>query len=155
MEIEKVIYETGKTNIQTSVYSDEKGIERCAYSGSLNGLPIDMTVDEYLTNNENKNLSCVPFELALEQIRQEKEKAYIKQWIEISEEQYDEMLNVLPPEKWQTVDGVNFFRISEHLTSNITAHYAQILGHYFTANRRTSTPYQSLAAEVKELMKVA
>ena len=39
MNIEKVIYEPGKTNLQTTVYKDAEGVERCAYSGSLNGLP--------------------------------------------------------------------------------------------------------------------
>ena len=141
---EKVIYKDGATNLQTVVYTDTQGVERCAYGE--NG---DLTVTEYLA--KNPGLVCLSFDEAMGRMSKAEESAYIKPWTEISEEAWTEALEVLPPQKWQTVDGVELFRMSEYTTGNRTTHYARIDGRCFCANRRTSDAYKNLAAEVKAL----
>ena len=73
---------------------------------------------------------------------------YLNDWKEITADEWQDALEVLPPEKWQTVAGVEIFRMMERLTGNITAHFARIGDRYFCANRRTSADYADLAAEV-------
>ena len=108
-----------------------------------------MTVAEYLL--EKPGAACLSFDEALKRISEAEEKAYIKPWTEITEDQWTDALEVLPPQKWRTVDGVELFRMSEYTTGNITAHYARAGGRYFTANRRTSDAYENLAQELKQV----
>ena len=50
---------------------------------------------------------------------------YIGQPIkEITAEQFDEMLNVLPPLKWCTIDGIEMFCMSEMYSGSYTNQYA-------------------------------
>ena len=135
-----VIYKSGETNIQTSItngfadYTDGK-------------LAIDYV------NELGPEFKILPFAQAVELIETEQEKLFINPWIEIKEDNFFENLEILPPEKWQTVKGVNMFRMCEYLTGNITAHYARIGKRYFTASRRTSSSYETLANEVLQEVK--
>ncbi len=45
---------------------------------------------------------------------------------EITEEYWWEMLEVLPPEKWETVMGVEIFRMMEYYTGNVTHHFIRM-----------------------------
>lgn len=148
---ETVIYQAGETNIQSIVYLDKEGMERVQYSGCLRDKEKDLTVDEYLEAENNKKLLVMPFHEALGLINRAEELVFDTKgkWTEITVEQYDDALGCLPPQKWQTVDGVNLFQISEHASGNITAHYAVYKGRYFTAHRRTSDKYETLAEEIK------
>ena len=100
--------------------------------------------------------SCVPLEDALDQICEAEEKTYITPWQEITEDQYSYWLKVLPPRKWKTVGGVNLFQLSEFTISDITRHCAAVQTEtgtkYFTAERRVSDSYETLAAEIKEIL---
>lgn len=147
MNIEKVIYKDGETGIQSTVYTDKEGVERIAYTGYLRGLDKDVLLSDYLA--ENVGSVCLPFDEVLSRIKTTEECVYIKPWSEITEDQYMDALECLPPQKWQTVDGVNLFRMSEYTTGSITAHYARFNSKFFTANRRTSDAYDKLAFEVK------
>ena len=42
---------------------------------------------------------------------------------EITEETFEDMLNVLPPIKWCTIDGIEMFCMSEMLTGFYTSQY--------------------------------
>lgn len=156
-DIKRWIYQPGQLNCQTMTYLDSEGVERCAYtSGRRENDPREYTVEEYLTMLNAKREPGSPEFIAADwdtvnkAMRSEEDASVITPWKEITEERYDEMLNVLPPEKWQTVDGVNIFRISEYYSGNITDHYAALFGKYFYRTCRTTTPYSVLAAEVKE-----
>lgn len=113
MNIEKVIYQDGQTGIESTVYTDKDGIERVAYTGYLRKMEKDLTVSEYLADKPGS--ACVPFDEALEQIAKAEQSAYIKPWTEITEEQWMDALEVLPPQKWQTVDGVELFLSLIHI----------------------------------------
>ena len=138
------IYEKGKCNLQTTVDSID-GI--CHYT--------DKTVAEYL-QELGGNFSCIPLEDALDQIYGAENANFVDPWEEIDVDMYNYWLEVLPPEKWQTVDGVNLFRLSERLIGNITLHCACISTEqgkrYFAANRRASEPYEDMAKQIKELV---
>lgn len=149
MNIEKVIYIDGQMGIESTVYTHEDGKERIAYTGYLRKLEKDMPLADYLA--EKPGAVCLSFDEALKRISEVEEKAYIKPWVEISADAWTEALEVLPPEKWKTVNGVELFRISERTTGNITAHYARIGARHFSASRRTSAAYEKLAQEVKEV----
>lgn len=52
---------------------------------------------------------------------------------ETTEERFDEMLNILPPLKWCTIDGVEMFCMCEMYTGTYTNQYARIGNKYYTA----------------------
>lgn len=52
---------------------------------------------------------------------------------ETTEENYLEMLNVLPPMKWCTIDGVEMFCMCEMYTGTYTNQYAKIGNKFYTA----------------------
>lgn len=56
---------------------------------------------------------------------------YRKAVSEISEERFNDALNVLPPVGWTTRQGVESFRISERIWSSITDIYARLGDRYF------------------------
>lgn len=134
-----VIYKKGETHLQTTITN--------GYCDFTDGKRPEAYLDEL-----GPGFVCIPFDQALELMEQAENEKYLnKPWKEIDEDQWDEWLGVLPPEKWQTVDGVNIFRISERLTGNITMHCASYNDRYFTANRRTIESYESIAAEIKAM----
>lgn len=149
MNTEKVIYQDGHTGIESTVYRDKEGIERIAYTGYLRKLEKDVTVSEYLA--ENPGFMCLSFDEALNRIAKAEQAEFIKPWIEISLDTWTEALECLPPQKWQTVDGVEIFRMSEYMTGSITAHYARVGDRCFFANRRTTDAYQAMAKEIAAL----
>lgn len=52
---------------------------------------------------------------------------------ETTEEIFSEMLNVLPPLYWCTIDGVEMFCMSEMYTGTFTNQYARVGEKYYTA----------------------
>lgn len=67
-------------------------------------------------------------------------KNLIGKWKEITEEEYNDALNVLPPVAWY--DG-GFF-ISERYTSNISDFYQKYNGKYYTSLQRWSTKREDI-----------
>lgn len=133
-----VIYKLGETHLQTTVTN--------GYADFTNGKRLEAYLDEL-----GPGYACLPFDQAIEMIEKAQEKEYIKPWKEIDADQWENWLTVLPPEKWQWIDQVNIFRLSEYLTGNITMHCAQYNGRYFSACRRTSNDYKALAAEIRAI----
>lgn len=142
------IYQRGKNHIQTSAHTDADGTLWAAYS--------TMTAAEYCDEkNATRAETDPPFEIMLldeasaliEHVNLQK---HVHPWREIEKETWWNALEVLPPEKWQTVAGVEIFRMMEYLTGDITAHYARLGDRYFCANRSIKTPYEKIAAEVFE-----
>lgn len=50
---------------------------------------------------------------------------------EITKEEYENALNILPPLKWCEIDGVEMFCMSEMYTSTFTTQYAKIGNKYY------------------------
>ncbi len=141
------IYKTGEAHLQTTV--DENGL--CTFSGVNRESGIDFKVKEYL-EFLGPDFVCISLDDAVNQIHEVHEKIYIKPWQEITEDEWTDALEVLPPMRWQTVNGVNFFQCSERMTSNITATYATVNNKYFMTYRRTSQPYNDLSKEIGEII---
>ncbi|MGH1472681.1 MAG: DUF1419 domain-containing protein [Cellvibrionaceae bacterium] len=70
-------------------------------------------------------------------------------WKEISEERYEELLSVLPPEKWER--GV--FRMSEYTSGTITLHVVEMGGRFFEAEKPATSTYDEYLSEVSELIR--
>ena len=137
-----VIYKEGKGCIQDVLIESPDGILRSQYSGH--------TLEEYNALNGG-GFVVMTLDEACDKIGALEDEKYIKQFVEISEDEYMEMLECLPPQKWQTVEGVNIFRMMEYMTGNITAHYVKYNGKFFCANRRTSTAYSEIVREIKAI----
>lgn len=52
---------------------------------------------------------------------------------EVTEEKFDDMLNVLPPLYWTTIGGVEMFCMGEFYTGTYTTQYARVGDKYYTA----------------------
>lgn len=128
----KVIYIPGKTHIETIVRNGE-----CEYT--------KRPVPDFL--KEHPGSVVVSFEHALKLIEEAEDLRYLNPWKEISEETYWDALECLPPEKWETCNGVTFFRSMEYETGLITAHYAKTKGKYHFAMRRACPSYQDMYVE--------
>ena len=75
-------------------------------------------------------------------------KNLIGKWKEITEEEYDDALNVLPPVAW--CEG-GFF-ISERYTSNISDFYQKYNGKYYTSLQRWSTKRENIIKSLLEFI---
>ena len=146
MKTHHCIYQTGKTNIETACLTGDGETLKSPYTGEL--------FSDLLTELNGKReagspeFQIMPLDSAVPLMEEAQKAKYCGDWQEITEEDWYEALEVLPPEKWETVRGVNFFRMCEYLTGNITAHYAKLRGKYFTRNCSTSETYEELAEQV-------
>lgn len=95
-----------------------------------------MTFDEY-RETERKALTFQPIE-------------------EITEERFEDMLNVLPPLYWGTYNGISQFCMSEMWTGTYTTQYARVNGRYFCTMvdiTDRSTWIHNRLAEIPEMQK--
>lgn len=75
--------------------------------------------------------SVLPFEVYLNK----KNKSYTdRPIIEITAEEYNEQMDILPPIYWCTIDGITMFCMSEMCDGSITSQYARdnATGKYYT-----------------------
>jgi hypothetical protein len=141
----RVIYKPGELHLQSTTFiCEDTGLERVRYTGGK-------TLAEYMTDKAGQGLEVMPYEMAAPMIDAAQVARHCKPWREITEKEWWENLEVLPPEKWQTLQGVEIFRMSEYLSGNITGHFAKIGSRYFSANRDTRTEYNEIAAEIADL----
>jgi hypothetical protein len=146
MKTHYCIYQAGKINIETACLASEGETLKSPYSGEL--------FDDLLAELNNKRqagtpaFQIMPLEDAMPLMEEAQKAKYCSDWQEITEDEWYENLEVLPPEKWETVRGVNIFRMCEYLTGNITAHFAKLHGKFFTRNCATSETYEELSEQV-------
>jgi hypothetical protein len=154
------IYRRGDLSVESITYLDTGGIERCAYTSSRVGPAApDLALRDYL-HLLNHDLApdapryeCLPWETVAPLLAAAQDAAYLRPWKEITEERWDEMLKILPPEKWQTVRGVNIFRMCEYTCGNITTHFARVGSRFFEGSFRTTTAYEDLAGQVAVILR--
>lgn len=127
-----VAYKQGATNCQTA-FSDGK----CIYTGK--------PVEEYKT----EGFEIMTLDAACDLIEKAQEARYHAPWEEITEEEYRDALECLPPMRWNKVSGIEFFQMSERYEGEWTATYANIGERYFKALRQTFDKYVDLAAELR------
>ena len=146
MKTEYCIYQVGNTHIETACSAGEGETLKSPYSGELFS-------DLLLELNDKRKAGSPAFQImplddAMPLMEEAQRVKYCGDWEEITEEEWYDKLEVLPPEKWETVRGVNIFRMCEYLTGNITEHLAKLRGKFFTRNCSTSETYEELAEQV-------
>jgi len=113
---------------------------------------ISNTTGENIEHYEELDFLVLNINEALELLSINEAKKYINEWVEINEDYYYEMLEILPPLKWRSEQESSFFFISEATASNIHALYCSYNDKYYTANRRLSVKYSDMLDEVKGLL---
>lgn len=154
---QRAIYQRGNTTAQTFTYLDPLGVERASCTFEMqNGEAVsdNKTAADYLIELNNRRepdspeFEILPMEEALALIEQAQLDAYETNWQPVSEDYWNDHLDILPPEKWETVRGVEIFRMCEYLAGNITEHLARIGNQCFSRNCSTRIPYETLAKEI-------
>ncbi|WP_390241227.1 hypothetical protein [Vibrio sp. R78045] len=69
----------------------------------------------------------------------------------ITESQYDDKLNMLPPCKWRTILGVEMFHVSERLYGNVVAWFFSYEGKHFQCDQLANQDQAKLANMIKEM----
>ena len=91
---------------------------------------------------------------AAERIAARDRAKYCRGWNETTRDHYWEMLEVLPPDDWQTVDGIESFKMSERLTGDLTAIYATVgtgeTQRYFNMTESCTMPAAEISASLRE-----
>lgn len=80
-------------------------------------------------SNNGADYKVVTFD---EYMQLKKEKYLSDRVQEITEEEWDDKLNVLPPLYWCTIDGVNEFCLREMYDDTFTTQYARYNGKYYS-----------------------
>lgn len=149
--MERWIYQPGSLHAQTTTFIDRDGIERAHYTESRSDDGLALPVAQYIEilNKARRpgspEFALYTWEEIAPQLRAAQDGAYVAPWKEITEERFHDMLNVLPPERWERVRGVSIFRMSERTCGDITSHFAQRGQRYFEGSFRV-TPYDELLA---------
>jgi hypothetical protein len=84
-----------------------------------------------------------------------KEKALCSATTEIDEEKFMEMLEVLPPQRWQRGPQCESFELSEHTSGRVTSIYVRIKDRYFTFQGIYGQPLAEHLAKVSFEMGLA
>ena len=66
----------------------------------------------------------------IDQLDREYLQSRVTKPVPISKERFWDMLEVLPPCRWRTVGGVEFFHVAERITHNLVSWFGQRAGHY-------------------------
>ena len=103
-------------------------------------------------NHPGRRVLVLPSGEAMARVEAARIANYCGPLTEISAAQFEEMLNVLPPENWKQGDGWECFRMCEYTTGRITAHYLRRGKRYFTKQARIERgTYEALLEESKQL----
>ena len=140
MENEKVIIYSD--NGEWSVYSflnasqnEEEEIERIKkiHEEDLKRYENNKKYDiKYWTNRIKNEKNRIYKVTTFEEFEKLQREYYLnKPLIEISEEEFDDALNVLPPLHWCTINGVNQFLMSEFDAGVYTTQYAKCNNKYY------------------------
>lgn len=129
--------ESGLPSCIDGVFTDDNGIMRGLYSGeTLEQLgkrypnPVITTIDEYNVAHE---------------------AAWTTKPERITEEQYMQMLEVLPPLDWEHGKGWECFKLVERISGSITNIYARVGAEYWSFRGRDDMSAADIIAKVKEV----
>jgi len=118
------IYNFSNSQIQAeetlikAIESNKEDIE--TWSNHCKNYPDTVQFKTYLKQAQGKKYEIMTYE---EFVQLERKYFLDKPLKEIDEEIWEEMLNVLPPIKWCTIDGIEMFCMSEMYTGFYTSQY--------------------------------
>lgn len=118
-----VVYVEGATTVETILARTGRSM----YGGQ--------TVREIKKSHPGKCVTVMPWADAWIKMQAAQAAKYCKPLREITESEFNEALNVLPPEKWTRCETWEAFRISEYTCGRITQHYLRVGSRYFTQSR--------------------
>ena len=134
MQLHRYIVDTSEPfrGVTTSAtYLDAKNEERVAYSGFLyTTTKVDLTLAEYLEHRKDKPFIVLTWE-EFEPMLMEFNNSLKTKPVEITEERYDYMLEVLPPSRWQNIRGASVFHVCERIHNNLVSWFVQIGKKYY------------------------
>lgn len=133
-----VFYETGKTHLY-SIAVMRDGEYRTQY---------DNETLAALRAQNRASMELLPFNDACRLIDDARMAAYCHAPVEITKQQFWEMLEVLPPCKWTRSKGYEVFYVSEALAADIHAWHVRIGGRYWSLNRSRTRSPDSIISEV-------
>jgi hypothetical protein len=90
------------------------------WEGHIKNYPEAEHLKNYLTEAKNKQYKIMTYD---EYIQLERDYFTSKPITEITADRFEEMLNVLPPLKWCTINNIEMFCMSEMLTGTYTSQY--------------------------------
>lgn len=104
----------------------------------------EKTKEDYL----KEGLSVVD-EDEMFKIREAWENGLIGHWIEVTGQEYDNQLNVLPPLKWYN----GGFFMSEFYTGTLTSFYQEWRGKFYTSLQRIGTNRAEIISSLQDFIK--
>jgi hypothetical protein len=85
----------------------------------------------------------------LEEVARARREEHCQEFIEVDEDQFAEQLDILPPQDWKTVDGVESFKYLEPLDDGITTIHCRHGSRFYRFNGPISMTGSEIAAHVK------
>ncbi|MFB2639950.1 hypothetical protein ACE02P_18155 [Shewanella bicestrii] len=144
-------------NVESEVYLNENGIYCMLHPLWIPENGTELTWDEYQARKSQQG-----YDLIL--ITQEQCDARLqeyKEWItqqdqrEVDEERWFDMLEVLPPCRWQHAHGVEIFHVSERISLNFVSWFGCLYDNgvkrYFEITDEATTPPADIAIRFKKL----
>lgn len=131
---EPVFFVPGETNIIDTVVKNKEG----QYIGEFSREVLSDVAKRY------PGAEIGEFDIVLANI----EKLLITDPIKITEEEYGDALDVLPPENWVVVKGSESFKMCEYTSGRVTAIFARRGSLYFTFQDIASLSHESIMAKV-------
>ena len=96
------------------------------YSGYLiNGTGPNLSIEDYIKVKGIKNWEVLTWDEFYPKHKEAMAAKYLHSAIAITEEEYDDALNCLPPMQWIQNGVFETFMMSEYLTGDITAQYGK------------------------------
>ena len=129
----KWVVDTKNFNGNAKTIIGENG--RCPYYGK--------TEEEY-----KSEVYDILTDAEFEKILTKWEETLIGHWKEITEEEYDDALNILPPVGWYN----GGFFMSERYTGNISSFYQKLNGKCYTSLQRMSTLRKDIIENLKNFV---
>lgn len=85
----------------------------------------------------------------LEAVARARREEHCQEFIEVDEDQFAEQLDMLPPQDWKTVDGVESFKCLEPLDDGITSIHCRHGSRFYRFNGPINMTGTEIAAHVK------
>jgi len=114
-----------------------------------NGVSIygDSKIEDY----RNKGFLILNKDEAIERLNNNQERVFVTDWSEISEKEFYDLYECLPPLKNTRIEEYHFFFISEPTVSNIHACFCEVNSRYYTAGKRLSQSYHEMIKEIEKI----
>jgi hypothetical protein len=134
-ECTHVFYVPGELNVIDCAWQPD-GVN---WQTAINATPMAEVIERYPT------AQLMTWDEVIPLIQEGSYAKYKSAPVEITEDRWDEMLNVLPPMKWRSGRGAESFMISEALTLDLRSIFCRIGDRYFEMTDKQSLTHEQIA----------